>query len=542
MLNTAFSYSLIVVVLALAVFTGVLSFERKDPFLRVCTGAFILIAVSFKFFLYQLSLGSWAGIMLPNTLFMLAHIFFPWSVRMFVGQRPSWPLRYWLYISGVVLVFAFFTFMSPDYLRRAVTVSMFVIVCTIEYLLTVLSNKSLIDARVRIIAVSCVGFATLLHAVRILLLLSTRKPSSAFMLDNDITTVTFLGTIFYLVLWAGIILLLDNSKILQQVRESNSKLAQLALQDELTGLLNRHSLDQTLHNEIERQDRYLVPLSAVMIDVDHFKSINDNFGHDNGDRVLVEVARRLRETIREADMLFRWGGEEFLVLAVNTGISGAAAVAEKIRKNVAARPLEPAGTVTVSCGVAERHNAETMEHWFEQIDKALYRAKKNGRNRVEIRGGNERSAFEMLSLNWNSEWNSGHPEIDREHRELLRRSGILLNLSLSGASVDSLTGPFEEVIRLIREHFSHEETILARIGYDDLENHRKIHQALTVEADMLLVNYQNQIIEPSYLFHLLVDKIVTEHLVKVDSQYFSRLSWFLHAKNKEMPAIRFGKK
>ncbi len=170
----------------------------------------------------------------------------------------------------------------------------------------------------------------------------------------------------------------------QALQAANRELELLATTDALTGLWNRRQLDERVRSELDRADRYGDELSLVLFDIDHFKAINDRFGHAAGDRVLVELARWVRGQLRESDGLGRWGGEEFLVLMPHSTGEEARQLAEKLRRLVAETPIEDVGTVTGSFGVAQRRPLESAESWFRRVDGALYRAKQAGRNRVEL--------------------------------------------------------------------------------------------------------------------------------------------------------------
>lgn len=158
---------------------------------------------------------------------------------------------------------------------------------------------------------------------------------------------------------------------------------ELASRDPLTGVHNRLALNSSLQREVDLAHRQEVALSMLVIDIDHFKRFNDEHGHAFGDDVLTAAAQTISNTVRRSDLLFRYGGEEFVVLASHTGEEGAMLLAERIRENVAAM-----GTVrgrrirvTVSLGVALLQPKETAEAFFERADKAVYSAKRNGRNR-----------------------------------------------------------------------------------------------------------------------------------------------------------------
>jgi len=171
-----------------------------------------------------------------------------------------------------------------------------------------------------------------------------------------------------------------------ELRGLNEKLNQLATTDALTGVWNRRHFEEAAEVEIARARRDDEPLSLLMFDIDHFKAINDRLGHQAGDRVLVEVARRVQGHLRAVDMLGRWGGEEFIVLLPRCGGSDVFQVAEKLRALLADPPIPEIGVVTASFGVGELRPHESFAHWLKRVDDALYQAKALGRNRVCFAG------------------------------------------------------------------------------------------------------------------------------------------------------------
>ncbi len=158
---------------------------------------------------------------------------------------------------------------------------------------------------------------------------------------------------------------------------------EMASRDPLTGINNRMALDSSMAREVDLAHRQQLPLSVLVIDIDHFKRFNDEFGHAFGDDVLAAVAQSIASTVRRSDLLFRFGGEEFVVLASHTGEDGAMLLAERIRQNIAALNTIRGrdSKVTVSVGVARLQAEEDAESFFARADKALYGAKHNGRNR-----------------------------------------------------------------------------------------------------------------------------------------------------------------
>jgi diguanylate cyclase (GGDEF)-like protein len=170
----------------------------------------------------------------------------------------------------------------------------------------------------------------------------------------------------------------------EELQELAGKLEELATHDALTGVFNRRKLDEVMQAEIERTKRYGSPLSLVILDADHFKRVNDRFGHEAGDQALVALAQELRAGIRAVDVLARWGGEEFIVLCPAIDLGEAAELAERLRAGAAALDLGPTGRLTISLGVAQYRVGEAMRELFGRADAALYRAKRRGRDRVEL--------------------------------------------------------------------------------------------------------------------------------------------------------------
>ena len=157
-----------------------------------------------------------------------------------------------------------------------------------------------------------------------------------------------------------------------------------AMYDTLTGLFNRRSFDDLMARELASLERSGSDLSLVMIDLDHFKAVNDTHGHDAGDGVLRDSAEILRNVCRPRDLPCRWGGEEFVWLMPETDLEGAAQAAERLRADIEAHSFEKVGTLTASLGVAQAKNGDSAEQVNKRADEALYRAKDGGRNRVEV--------------------------------------------------------------------------------------------------------------------------------------------------------------
>jgi diguanylate cyclase (GGDEF)-like protein len=168
------------------------------------------------------------------------------------------------------------------------------------------------------------------------------------------------------------------------LQKANTELERLATTDSLTGLHNRRAIQQKAEVCMTCAKRYGTPYSVIMFDIDHFKSINDTKGHDAGDRVLQTVAQCVQTVLRDSDILARWGGEEYLVLAPQSDAAESARVAERLRQIISSTQVDDIGQITASFGVADFHDGDTFEKVILMADKAMYQAKQAGRNRVAV--------------------------------------------------------------------------------------------------------------------------------------------------------------
>ncbi len=171
----------------------------------------------------------------------------------------------------------------------------------------------------------------------------------------------------------------------RELEQSNEELKRLSWTDPLTQLLNRRSCEERFNNEIARFERTEESFCIILCDLDHFKSINDKFGHNVGDYILVEVARIFRNNSRKTDMVFRWGGEEFLFLLTATELKGGFVSGEKIREKIEKTIFkydQQIIPITISMGISCYKKGLTMEECIKEADDNLYNAKKSGRNRL----------------------------------------------------------------------------------------------------------------------------------------------------------------
>lgn len=175
----------------------------------------------------------------------------------------------------------------------------------------------------------------------------------------------------------------EQKKYLQSLETINKLLEKQATTDALTGMYNRMMFDKSMTNEMARAIRYNSPLSLIIFDIDHFKKVNDTYGHSTGDNVLKRLAKLVETNIRETDILARWGGEEFVILTPGLILAETLKLAEKLRRKVEEFEFEKPQKITLSFGVTAFTNGDSSTVLLNRADEALYRAKESGRNQVQ---------------------------------------------------------------------------------------------------------------------------------------------------------------
>ncbi len=309
-------------------------------------------------------------------------------------------------------------------------------------------------------------------------------------------------------------------QLTEELRLKNGIFKNAAITDKLTGLHNRYFFDQKVKEEFERADRYKIPVSLILFDLDHFKKVNDLWGHGVGDNVLKTVSKVVKGLIRKPDVFARWGGEEFVILMPQTTLEGAFIASEKLREEIGKLDHPSAGMVTASFGCAEWLKGESYESWFKRVDHALYRAKSEGRNRVIKCNDIEIKPFAFIRLEWRKEWECGNELIDSQHKELLDLSNIMIDASLTEKKVESLLEKFDKLLLHIVQHFENEEQVLKRLNFPETVRHSQIHKDLTLKALSLKEELIIGVLKPSAFFSFLVDEVIMGHLLAEDVKFF----------------------
>jgi diguanylate cyclase (GGDEF)-like protein/hemerythrin-like metal-binding protein len=293
------------------------------------------------------------------------------------------------------------------------------------------------------------------------------------------------------------------SRLAERHREAEGRartMARRADTDALTGVLNRAGFNEAFSREFSRARRYRQPLSLVLLDLDHFKNVNDGYGHPAGDKVLEGTARLLETRVRESDVVARWGGEEFAVLAPMTDAEGAVRLAEKLRGLMEFTHLGPVGAVTASFGVAEMRVEDTIEAMLHRVDEALYGAKDSGRNQVKCAESWVDVAHATASLGAKLDIpmpdevkemynDTGFGPIDADHRALSEGLEDFIG-KVNGGRVDEAGPALAGVIAAVAAHFTHEEELMADFSYPLMARHKEAHalflgDALRFQAELV---------------------------------------------------------
>lgn len=315
-------------------------------------------------------------------------------------------------------------------------------------------------------------------------------------------------------------LLLGSARNIQDRKEAEEEIRELGYYDSLTGALSRNYFMTQIDRIIHRGEQSGKPLSLLMLDLDHFKKVNDTCGHPVGDEVLKETSRLIQSRIRATDRLVRFGGEEFLILLEGTGLAGASRVAEKIRLAMGEGDFPEDLKITASLGGAQRLPEESFLQWYKRTDQALYAAKNGGRNRVEL-SRITRKPLLALELEWQPEMASGHPVLDSQHHELLELGQRLLDSVLAQKPEEEILGHLQALLAHTQMHFTYEEGILQEKGYPDAEQHALIHKELLNKAGRLAEAAARGEAGPTAYLSFILDDVILGHLLRKDSQFFT---------------------
>ncbi len=320
-------------------------------------------------------------------------------------------------------------------------------------------------------------------------------------------------------------------------KELEEELTRFAKEDFLTKIANRRYFIEHATREMTRGDRFNEPQALLMLDIDHFKEVNDTYGHAIGDKVLKALADCCKKGLRSFDVLGRLGGEEFGVLLINLDSKLAHKIAERLRKDIENLTIQTQkGTVTftVSIGLTTfRNDGNDLESKLKIADKALYKAKNSGRNRVEMlldvdqnfkENENDNIHASFVSLVWKREYECGNNTIDSQHKQLFIIANDLLSAIITGAPDQEVSVVSKKLITHTIRHFHDEDKIFRSTKFPFADTHGRIHSSLAEDMNKLIENFQKGNASIGELFDFLAGRVVAEHMLTEDKKFFPYLS------------------
>ena len=321
---------------------------------------------------------------------------------------------------------------------------------------------------------------------------------------------------------------------ISELKQIEAQIQHLASYDNLTSLPNRALFSDRIDRALLSAQRNSSKLALFFIDLDQFKPINDELGHDTGDWLLQAAAQRMTESVRESDTVARIGGDEFAVVLQDIAtLQDARTVAEKIRTTLNRPFSTPSGvTLHISCSIGVAlypEDGDNQRDLLRAADEAMYRAKKRGRNAVELcqplgSQAGPAASRSIIRLAWKAEYLSGEPGIDAEHQQLFRMANQLFEQAASQKSDPAgFNAALDDLLQHVTSHFDNEEALLRRIGYSELEEHVRQHSQLKEQAVSLRQIADKREISTGELVDFLAIRVVHEHLLEADRNYFPLL-------------------
>ena len=380
--------------LMMAASMAVVGWGRRRDGLGRWAAALLVNAIGHLLIMLRGLIPDLLSIMVGNLMLSSVFVGMIAAVYQFQGR----PVRRALLLAPPLLVLVFVSVFIDNFPARVSFVGLVIGLQAVWALLAALSHRHATVGRGQWLLVAGLLLEAVVLGVRALVAISTHSEATNILQSSALQTLTFLAT-FSVVLVSSVGFVFMSR---DRADENNRVLAAL---DPLTGVANRRSLIAALDRDVARAQRMREPMALMMVDIDHFKDVNDRYGHPAGDRVLCSVVNVLRQRVRAQDLVGRYGGEEFMVLLPDTGLTGAQQLARALCKAVEESrcPADgvpgPGIAVTVSIGVfgGRLGSGDSWDMLIAAADRALYQAKNNGRNRVEVATGLRRPSAQLAA-------------------------------------------------------------------------------------------------------------------------------------------------
>ncbi len=453
-----------------------------------------------------------------NVITLIALVFMLAGFRTYFKLKGI-PKRYLGYLLLGSIGFFWFIGVSSSFVGRvfinAFFMSLFVIDTLIEAREAI--DKEYVKIRTTVFVVMYSWIA--LFIIRFILALFDNPINDIHV--NLVNTVFELG-LFSLItfnFWIIGSLLLESNLQMTNLKEKSKKLENLAMLDPLTRLYNRHQFDMDINDLLKARSRQGTLHSILMMDLDHFKAVNDNEGHDAGDQVLMTAAQVILNSLRSQDRVYRWGGDEFLILTPQTDNQGASRLAQRIKDMIETTEFLKKRNITMSIGCAQHFILESKEDWFKRADLTLYKAKQMGRNHIEVWQNDELLPSTIAKIIWSNTYGSGIDLLDNQHKALIDLSNELYDYLSTSKSVAELDGILDRVMDELQTHFTTESELMRKAEFPLLAEHKLIHDRILREYDQLRLRLKTGSTGLGDFFNFVSVVVIKEHIAVEDIKF-----------------------
>lgn len=493
---------------------------RKERYLGFYSFTFLLLGIVYLLLIFQHSFPDWISFIVLNSIVILSHVLLFIGIRLLYKQKAFVP-RFFIYYVFLLFLLIYFTYVNFSINARIIIVSIGVCLYLLDNLLFVYRHTKEVIPSVNV-GIKFISYISIINWFSRIFFALNRDIEIKYLIDQGSSTaIYYILALISMSVWFSLYIFLETSQSVNNLKEKNVELSKLALIDNLTKLANRHYFDHDIEFLIATTNRNKSQLSMLLIDLDRFKLVNDTHGHLIGDEVLIQSAQILKDSVRTSDRVYRWGGEEFVIIIPETNNKQAGLVAEKICQNFRNSRFDVIGNITVSIGVASYTKDEPIEDWFKRVDLALYQAKQTGRDRWVSWLDDEALPQHFNRFVWTKDLESGNREIDQDHMLLADQVNKLHDLIINSYPIDTIYESIDTLTKHIREHFVREEAIILSKGFVNYMEHRSIHNRLLSEYEIILKKAMNGDISLAAFMSFLVEKVLINHINEDDKQFFS---------------------
>jgi len=495
---------------------------RREKYLLYYLFTFITLTITYLLIFFQKSFPDWIGFIVMNLLVMISQMFVIVGIRTLYKIKPI-VKRFSIYLVSLTLFLVYFTYFEFSMNARIIIMSIGMAVNLIDLIIVTNKYKENVHSSVNKLVFYITTLSAVVWMSRIIIVFFNQENVKYLLEQGFSTALYYLIALITVSIWFSLYIWLETTQSVIKLEQKNSELSQLALIDNLTKLSNRHYFYHEIDFLIATTNRNSTKLSMLMIDLDRFKLVNDTYGHLVGDNVLKQTAQILKNSVRATDRVYRWGGEEFIIITPETSNSQATLVADKICQNFREAHFKDIGNITVSIGLASYDSDETNEDWIKRADLALYQAKQTGRDKWVAWLDDEHLPSHFNRFVWTTEFESGNPEVDNDHKLLAAYVNQLHDLIVNQYPIDTIRNHILFMNKHIQNHFSHEETILKRYRYSEYMEHRAIHQRILSEYEIIVKKAINGDISLGAIMSYLVEKVLLGHILLDDKKFFEQI-------------------